>query len=119
MATTPVWVPLVVAFLGLGGILLAQYFTHRREDVRWSREHDREEAAWAHEDAARSDERMQQHLVDSYLEVLRIIEAKASGSRPASRTGSSQLNWPKFTPTATILTMPPGSSAWRSRSRDR
>lgn len=74
MATAANLVTLVVAFLGLSGVMLTQYFAHRREDVRWSRERDREEAAWAREDAARSYERTQQRLAESYLEVLRIVE---------------------------------------------
>lgn len=74
MATTPVWVSLVVAFLGLAGIVLTQYLANRREDIRWQREGQREQTRWTHEDAARSHERAQQRLADSYLEVLRLVE---------------------------------------------
>lgn len=77
MATLPTWVPLVVAFLGLGGIVLTQYMANRREDVRWHRECEREQARWTREDAARSYERTQQRLTDSYLEVPRIVEREA------------------------------------------
>ncbi len=98
MATAANLVTLVVAFLGLSGVMLTQYFAHRREDVRWSRERDREavrwsrerdreEAAWAREDAARSEERTQQRLADSYLEVLRIVEREGQWAE------ASITNW--------------------------
>jgi hypothetical protein len=63
MATTPIWVPLVVAFLGLAGILLTQHLANRRQDAQWQRERQREQAVWAREDAARSYE----HRRDSYV----------------------------------------------------
>ncbi len=96
MALSTTLVPLAVAFVGLcgalGGVMFTQIRADRRarlerdredvrlsaererEDVRWSRERDREKAVWAREDAARSYERAQQRLADSYLEVLRIVE---------------------------------------------
>jgi hypothetical protein len=40
-------------FLGLGGILLTQHLANRREDARWRRERECEQALWAREDAAR------------------------------------------------------------------
>jgi hypothetical protein len=76
MATTPIWVPLVIAFIGLGGVMLTQYWASRREDTRWRREREHEQARWAHEDNVRSNERTYQRLADSYLEVLRLVERK-------------------------------------------
>ncbi|MGB8229553.1 MAG: hypothetical protein WCE78_10955 [Pseudonocardiaceae bacterium] len=63
MATTPIWVPLVVALLGLGGILFTQHRADRREDARWQRERERERASWAREDAARSYEQRREAYV--------------------------------------------------------
>lgn len=54
MATTPIWVPLVVALLGLGGILYTQHRADRRADADRKRELEREKTRWAREDAARS-----------------------------------------------------------------
>jgi hypothetical protein len=69
MATNP-WVTLITASLGglltLVGVVITQRHTSHREDVRWTRE-----------DTARSTERKQQRLADSYLEVLRLVEREA------------------------------------------
>jgi hypothetical protein len=64
MATTPTWLPLGVAFLGLGGVLLTQHLANRREDARWHREREREQTLWAREDAARSYEHRRNAYVD-------------------------------------------------------
>jgi hypothetical protein len=84
MTTIPaIWTsPLAAAFLAgflavasaVVTAVLTQRNANRREDVRWSREREREKTVLAHEDAVRSYERMQQRLADSYLEVLRIVE---------------------------------------------
>ncbi len=72
------WISLTVGLFALGGALGSAWLTQRnanqREDIRWDREREREQARWAHEETARSDERAQQRLADSYLEVLRIVE---------------------------------------------
>lgn len=58
MATTPIWVPLVVAFFGalfgLGGIELTQRRADRRFAAERKHQLEREQALWAREDAARS-----------------------------------------------------------------
>jgi len=69
MTTTPVWVPLVVAFLGLGGVLAAQLVANHREDVRWRRERERENTTWGREDAARSYE----HRRNAYVDFVKIF----------------------------------------------
>ncbi|MBM4722856.1 hypothetical protein GS439_09075 [Rhodococcus hoagii] len=61
MNTTPLWVPLVVAGLGLigtvvgaiSGVLITQRRSDKREDASWEREWDRERAGWEREDEAR------------------------------------------------------------------
>jgi hypothetical protein len=60
--TTPLWVPLLVAALGLiatvSGTLMGAWVTavraDRREDLRWERERAKEREAWAREDAQRT-----------------------------------------------------------------
>ena len=58
MATTPLWVPLLIAALGVtgtvGAVLLTQGRADRREAASWSRQLEREGARWAREDAART-----------------------------------------------------------------
>ncbi len=85
------WISLAVGLLALGGALGSVWLTQRnanhREDIRWDREREREQARWAHEEAARSDERTQQRGADSYLEVLRIVE------REGQRVQASITTW--------------------------
>ncbi|MGH3900864.1 MAG: hypothetical protein ACRDTA_21995 [Pseudonocardiaceae bacterium] len=85
------WISLAVGLLALGGALGSAWLTQRnanhREDIRWDREREREQARWAHEEAARSDERTRQRLADSYLEVLRIVE------REGQWVEASITNW--------------------------
>jgi hypothetical protein len=70
MATTPLWVALAVAAIGvvgtvvgtIGGVLMTQRRSDRREDRNWNREREREQERWAREDAARTFE----HRRDAY-----------------------------------------------------
>ncbi len=62
MNTTPLWVPLAVAVLGmvgtLTGVMLTLRSSAKREDVRWEQERAKDREVWAREDAARTfDER--------------------------------------------------------------
>lgn len=74
MTTTPLWVPLVVAGLGLlgavlgtiGGVLITQRRSDRREALAWERERDRERELWAREDAARTFEHRRRAYSDFY-----------------------------------------------------
>ena len=56
-ATTPVWVPLVIAVAGLTttifAAVLTQWYASRREDVRWNREHEERQELWKREDYLR------------------------------------------------------------------
>jgi hypothetical protein len=60
----PLWIPIVVALVGLVGVLAAQVIASRREDKRWDREVHREDQRWAREQEsraeARSDKRRQE-----------------------------------------------------------
>jgi hypothetical protein len=66
MVLLQVYIPLVVALLGIGGVLLNQHMANRREDARIRGEHEREQRTWAREDAARSYE----HRRAAYIEFL-------------------------------------------------
>lgn len=91
MATNPIWVTLITASLGglltRVGVMITQRQARLREDARWYRECEREQTRWTREDAARSEERTQQRLADSYLEVLRIVE------REGQWVEASITNW--------------------------
>jgi hypothetical protein len=56
-ASTPVWVPLTIAVVGLattvGAGLLAQWQASRREDRRWDREREARREDWHREDSHR------------------------------------------------------------------
>jgi hypothetical protein len=75
----PLWVPLVVAILGLigtaGGAIAGVVITQRRSDARdmtaWQRERDRERERWAREDAARTFELRREAYIEFYAAVSR------------------------------------------------
>jgi hypothetical protein len=60
-ASIPLWVPVVVAILGLigtaggaiAGVVITQRWSDRRDKTAWERERERERELWAREDAAR------------------------------------------------------------------
>jgi hypothetical protein len=68
VGTTPLWVTLIVATLGLVstvvGIVVTQIMANRRERESWQRETDRERERWAREDRARTFE----HRRDAYAQ---------------------------------------------------
>lgn len=79
-ATTPLWVPLVVAVLGLlataggaiTGVLITQRRSDKRDDKTWERERQREQERWTREDAARTFEQRRAAYTDFY-EALRVM----------------------------------------------
>jgi hypothetical protein len=89
MTTTPLWVPLVIAGLGLVGTVLGVVITQRRADYRetlqWERMRTREREQWAREDVLRTFEQRSSCYID-FEEQLRstalaVYEAQ-SGIRP-------------------------------------
>lgn len=74
MSSTPLWVPLVVAGIGVAGTLTAgvagglitQRWSDRRESNAWAREREREREHWSREDEARTFEHRRQAYVDFY-----------------------------------------------------
>ena len=81
MSTTPVWVPVAIAVLGVAGsvtgtvvgVVLTQRRSDRREDERWARERARERAAWAREDARRTFDQRR----DCYIDFLQHVRKAA------------------------------------------
>jgi hypothetical protein len=77
MSTTPLWVPILVAGLGvcgtlggaIAGVLVNQRRSDRREDARWQREQEAEEARWMREDALRTFEHRREAYMDFYESV--------------------------------------------------
>jgi hypothetical protein len=71
-STTPLWVPLVVAIIGLlatiagtiAGVLITQRRSDARNKVAWERERERERERWAREDAARTFELRREAYVE-------------------------------------------------------
>jgi hypothetical protein len=63
-ASTPLWVPLTIAVVGLtttlGAAVLTQWWASRREDVRWGRERDDRQQQWLREDSLRWQQDRQQ-----------------------------------------------------------
>ncbi len=77
VSTTPLWVPLVVAGIGvlgtltagIAGGLITQRWANEREDKAWARERERERERWAREDEARTFEHRREVLEDFYQAV--------------------------------------------------
>jgi hypothetical protein len=74
VSTTPLWVPLIVAGIGVAGTLvagiagglIAQRWANAREDKAWARERAREQERWAREDQARTFEHRREVIEDFY-----------------------------------------------------
>ncbi len=74
---TPLWVPILVAAMGLfgtvaagvGGVLLTQRHTARREKVAYEREREREHERWARDDQARTFEHRREAYARFYEEL--------------------------------------------------
>jgi hypothetical protein len=71
----PLWVPVVVALLGLGGVLGAQLIAGWREDRRWRRETAREELRWSRERDKERENRSYEGRARAYAEVIGAIES--------------------------------------------
>jgi heme exporter protein D len=67
----PVWIPIVVALLGLAGVILTQILSGRRETRRMAEEAAREERRWQREREARTHETR----ADAYAQLMGVLEA--------------------------------------------
>jgi heme exporter protein D len=66
-----VWIPIVVALLGLAGVILTQILSGRREARRIAEETAREERRWQREREARTHETR----ADAYAQLMGVLEA--------------------------------------------
>ena len=71
----PLWVPVVVALLGLAGVLGAQLVAGWREDKRWRRETEREEVRWNREREKDRENRSYEGRAKAYAELIGAIES--------------------------------------------
>lgn len=77
MSTTPLWVPIVVAGIGVAGTLTAgiagglitQRWADRRDDKTWQRERLREQERWLREDEGRTFEHRREAFEECYQAV--------------------------------------------------
>ena len=84
MNVTPLWVPIVVAVVGVvgtaaagvGGVLLTQRHADRREHAAWERERERERERWAREDEMRTFEHRRTAYA-SFYETLKDMALRA------------------------------------------
>ena len=75
--TTPLWVPLLVAAIGvagtliagIAGTLIAQRWADQRDDKTWAREREREQERWRREDEARTFEHRREAFEECYQAV--------------------------------------------------
>ena len=67
----PVWIPIVVALVGLAGVILTQVLSGRREARRMAEEAAREERRWQREREARTHETR----ADAYAQLMGVLEA--------------------------------------------
>jgi hypothetical protein len=76
-STTPLWVPLLVAAIGvagtliagIAGALIAQRWSNQRDDKTWAREREREQDRWRREDEARTFEHRREAFEECYQAV--------------------------------------------------
>jgi hypothetical protein len=114
LAATPLWVPLVVAGLGLagtiggtiGGVMIAQRRSDRREELNWNREREREKERWAREDVARTFDHRRDAYSDFY-ESLREMALTAynhgMGLRDEEELGEWQLPTYQKLPASSVV----------------
>jgi hypothetical protein len=75
--TTPLWVPLLIAAIGvagtliagISGTLIAQRWADQRDDKTWAREREREQERWRRKDEARTFEHRREAFEECYQAV--------------------------------------------------
>lgn len=110
MNSTPLWVPLAVAVIGLlgtivgtiTGVIIIQRRSDRREVVAWERERQRERERWAREDALRNFEARRDAYI-SFYESLREMARTAydygmglSDNPPSGDEANDELGIARF-----------------------
>src|SRR5689334_7592908 len=101
MDSTPLWVPLVVAVIGvLGtlsagvtGVLITQRQTERREKVTWDRERELEGSRWAREDQARTFDHRRETYADFYAALMEMARTVHDFGYEISAESELPLDW--------------------------
>jgi hypothetical protein len=84
VSSTPLWVPLVVAGIGVAGTLtagiagglVAQRWASQREEKAWARERAREQLRWAREDEARTFE-LRREVFEEFYQAVKALARRA------------------------------------------
>jgi hypothetical protein len=71
----PLWVTILIALVGLLGVLSAQFIAGWREDRRWRREQQREELRWQRDRQRELDNRDYEGRQSAYAQVISAVEA--------------------------------------------
>jgi hypothetical protein len=74
-SSVPLWVTILVAFVGFIGVLSAQFIAAWREDRRWRREQEREELRWNRERVKEVEDRNFTGRQTAYAQVIAAVEA--------------------------------------------
>jgi hypothetical protein len=97
MNSTPLWVPLLVAALGvvstLVGIVVTQIMANRRERATWTRELGREQARWAREDQALTFEHRRTAYVEFYESLRKMMLRVYDHGMGLSDDEGAELPW--------------------------
>jgi hypothetical protein len=101
VSSTPLWVPLVVAGIGVEGALAAgiagglitQRWANRREDKAWAREREREQQRWAREDEARTFEQRREVVEDFYQAVKALARRAYDHGHGFDNTPELPFDW--------------------------
>ncbi len=101
VSSTPLWVPLVVAGIGVLGTLIAgvvgaltvQRWASQREDKAWAREREREQQRWAREDEARTFEHRREVFEDFYQAVKALAQRAYAHGYGFDRTPELPFDW--------------------------
>ncbi|KXX60281.1 hypothetical protein AZG88_38225 [Rhodococcus sp. LB1] len=107
---TPLWVPLVVAAIGLittvTGVVVTQILANRRERASWNRDLQREQVRWTREDQRLTFEQRRTAYVEFYESLRRMIHG------PTITASVSATKAPSF-PKAGRPKQPTRVDAWR------
>jgi hypothetical protein len=71
----PLWVTVLISFVGLLGVLSAQLIAAWREDRRWRRDQDREELRWRRDRQRELENRDFEGRRDAYAQIMSALEA--------------------------------------------
>jgi hypothetical protein len=101
VSTTPLWVPIVVAGIGVAGTLTAgiagglitQRWADRRDDKTWERERLREQERWRREDQARTFEHRRAAFEDFYQAVKALARRAYDHGYGFDNTPALPFNW--------------------------